>query len=556
MKNIFIVCFVLLVTASSAQIGINNPTPASNAELDISSTTRGFLMPRLTQAQRLLIPATTGMFVYQTNTVGANVPGIYSYVLGWANTTSGAAGWPLFGRTGVNPNINYLGTQDAQPFLFKTNNAETMRILADGKVGVGTITPLNSLHIANATPGAIRIVDGYEGVGNILTSSVDGTTTWRNPASVGLANWNVVGNAGSVSTSSFLGTTDLQDFVFKTNNSEQMRVQADGNIRINSGPTLSQLQVNSSSGSGIPTIRGVNTNTSPGISLGVYGDTKTTTFGSYAVSGYCFDVNGTSGIGVIGQTSSFGAGVFGRAYSTLAPAFNTPFNYNVANYVDFLPNREYGVYGLVNFPAGKGVYGFNSNLATGFGMYSSGNFAVGPGTKSASVPTSKGNQLVYCKESPEMWFEDFGFGQLQNGSTHIRLDELFLETVFIDASHKMHVVLQEQGESNGLYVIVDADHKGFTVKEKKQGNSNTAFSYSIMAKRRFYQDHRFGVDAQKPFENNLIGIKDLEATTTDPLVMKAYVENARAEKMALYESQKERKLIEPLKEDSKVQILK
>ena len=43
---------------------------------------------------------------------------------------------------------------------------------------------------------------------------------------------------------------------------------------------------------------------------------------------------------------------------------------------------------------------------------------------------------------------------------------MFLETVFIDAKHKIRVFLQEEGESKGLIVIKDNDGKGFTVKEK------------------------------------------------------------------------------------------
>ena len=47
---------------------------------------------------------------------------------------------------------------------------------------------------------------------------------------------------------------------------------------------------------------------------------------------------------------------------------------------------------------------------------------------------------------------------------------------------------------NGLIVIKDDDNKGFTVKEKNNGNSNISFSFRIMAKRLHFQDHRFGND--------------------------------------------------------------
>jgi len=61
--------------------GIGNTTPDTSAKLDVSSTTQGFLFPRMTSAQRLAIgsPA-TGLMVYQTD----NREGVYIYKsFGW-----------------------------------------------------------------------------------------------------------------------------------------------------------------------------------------------------------------------------------------------------------------------------------------------------------------------------------------------------------------------------------------------------------------------------------------------------------------------------------------
>jgi hypothetical protein len=54
---------------------------------------------------------------------------------------SGTTGWGLTGNIGTNPSTQFIGTTDAQPLAFKTNNVERMRILNDGKVGVGTSIP-------------------------------------------------------------------------------------------------------------------------------------------------------------------------------------------------------------------------------------------------------------------------------------------------------------------------------------------------------------------------------------------------------------------------------
>ena len=73
MKNICTLLAAVLLTATTyAQIGINNENPDASAALDITSTTGGLLIPRMTAAQRDAIsPAATGLMIYQTDgTVG------------------------------------------------------------------------------------------------------------------------------------------------------------------------------------------------------------------------------------------------------------------------------------------------------------------------------------------------------------------------------------------------------------------------------------------------------------------------------------------------------
>ena len=224
-------------------------------------------------------------------------------------------------------------------------------------------------------------------------------------------------------------------------------------------------------------------------------------------------------IGVVGDYSLWGASIFGLAWA--------------AAYTDMPNTRDIGVFGTCNFGTGTAIYAHQTSAGVGaFALYGVGKFAV-TGAKAGSVPTTKGNQLLYCTESPELWFEDLGGAKLQSGSVHIDLDEMYLETVFINDQHKMRIFIQEEGESNGLIVIKDADNKGFTVKEKNNGNSNIEFSYRIMAKRRFYQNQRFGVDSNQPFGDNLSNAKDIPVITTDPQEMKRYVEEQTMMKQAL-----------------------
>ena len=66
-----IVCTCLLATTGFSQnIGINNDAsvPHSSAMLDVKSTSKGILIPRMTGAQRAAIAApATGLQVYQTD---------------------------------------------------------------------------------------------------------------------------------------------------------------------------------------------------------------------------------------------------------------------------------------------------------------------------------------------------------------------------------------------------------------------------------------------------------------------------------------------------------
>ena len=70
-KTIKIFLFVsLLFTAgtTNAQVGIGTPTPNASAQLDVNSTSKGFLPPRMTQAQRdSIVSPATGLTIYQTN---------------------------------------------------------------------------------------------------------------------------------------------------------------------------------------------------------------------------------------------------------------------------------------------------------------------------------------------------------------------------------------------------------------------------------------------------------------------------------------------------------
>lgn len=147
MKIFALVAIALAVTANTlyaqGNVGIGTTAPDASALLDLTSTTRGLLVPRMTEAQKLLIatPA-TGLLIYQTNaaTTGpytgtAPTFWYYSGTL-WIPIVSSGQGWLLTGNSGTSPSTNFIGTTDAQDWVIRTNNTERVRVYSGGNVAL------------------------------------------------------------------------------------------------------------------------------------------------------------------------------------------------------------------------------------------------------------------------------------------------------------------------------------------------------------------------------------------------------------------------------------
>jgi len=75
-------------------IGFGTDTPSANALIDITSTTKGFLPPRMTNTQRAAISATKGLIVVNTtnNAIAYNDGTNWGYLSGATQTVAGAGG--------------------------------------------------------------------------------------------------------------------------------------------------------------------------------------------------------------------------------------------------------------------------------------------------------------------------------------------------------------------------------------------------------------------------------------------------------------------------------
>lgn len=153
---------IALSLTAHAQVGINTLLPNSSSMLDITSTNKGILIPRMTSIQRLSIVApATGLMVYETTT------NQFFYFDGaiWRPMASNNTAWGLLGNTGTTAGINFIGTTDAKDFVMKTNNTEKMRILSTGNVGIGSLLPNAKLSVARVG-----------GIDDVLTLSDDSSS--------------------------------------------------------------------------------------------------------------------------------------------------------------------------------------------------------------------------------------------------------------------------------------------------------------------------------------------------------------------------------------------
>ena len=122
MKTIFLLLlsFFFLSYIAFPQVAINNegnPADAS-AMLDVSSTTSGILIPRLTLLQRIALTPVQGLLVYQNN----GVSGFYYY---------DGASWQML----INTDVNYYITDDdndTKITVEKTSDDDTIRFYTAG----------------------------------------------------------------------------------------------------------------------------------------------------------------------------------------------------------------------------------------------------------------------------------------------------------------------------------------------------------------------------------------------------------------------------------------
>jgi hypothetical protein len=134
MQKILTGFLLVVISFVNAQIGMGTTTPAASAALDISSTTKGLLPPRMTETQRNTIASPdTGLLVYCTD-CGTNggEPQFYNGIA-WVNMMGTAAAvsiWPA----------NYVHCDPAKlTRLVEVTNPTTGKIWMDRNLGASQV---------------------------------------------------------------------------------------------------------------------------------------------------------------------------------------------------------------------------------------------------------------------------------------------------------------------------------------------------------------------------------------------------------------------------------
>lgn len=524
MKTRLSLIFIIICSFSFfAQVGIGTIVPNTASALDVTATNKGILIPRVallaTNNALPIVAPTNSLLIYNTSTAGAGAlrvtPGFYYWQGGsWQSIHSGSDGNTLDqaydqggpgsgrtinatngpvqinnGRLEITSNIDANGftnsgsieignrlridgdeiiTNNNTPLYLQFGNNGDLNVdnstlyvdSSTNRVGVGTTTPVDRFHVSG---GRVEFTNTNDASGTSGTGVLE------------------IGNALRIDGNEIITNTNTSLFLQNDNNGDLI---VDGNT----------FRVDASTnrvGIGDP---------SPDAKLDVY-----TTANETAIIG----------ISTLGHGASFRAANTNHSGGWWFCGGPIPCG-NASNFT--------GRTGVLASGQGTGILGvanLDSNATTdhtgGFFVVRNGNSVraitavaadvngtvykvVGHGTVSTLVNDTENNlRIMHAPETPEALFQDYGEGQLINGTAIIKIDPIFSNNIVVDNKHPLRVFIQLKGDCKGTYVT-NKTINDFEVKELQGGTSNVKFSWSITANRKDqiiadkvskYQDLRF-----------------------------------------------------------------
>ncbi|MBK9761349.1 MAG: hypothetical protein IPO90_15610 [Flavobacteriales bacterium] len=390
-------------------------------------------------------------------------------------------------------------------------------------------------------PAASLLVYNTATAGVAPNNVVPGFYYWNGAAwtqmLAGVQGWTTLGNAGTTPTTNFLGTTDPQDFVIRTNNLERFRVLgANGRIGWGTVAPVAPIEVNSGAladaiyghSTNVGGWLGRETNITFGIPLqnvlgaGVYANNPT--------AGYTSIFSQSSGAATVAASINY-SDVWISSYNYVQNAsalFNPPGTYSQLNVTNAALNgdqvalRSYSGRGITagnpGFTIGssatadaqnqdaigvEGVAYSNTSTRAG-GYFESFNFAgvsqayayvgttvggiarkiTGTAAVAEIVPTENhGRIMLTCPESPEYWYQDYGTVQLVNGQAHVDLDPILKDIIMVNAEYPVRVFCTpvDMADFNGV-AQMNRTATGFDLVELNGGAHSGTIDYQLIVK--------------------------------------------------------------------------
>ncbi|RZA06961.1 MAG: hypothetical protein EOP11_09005, partial [Proteobacteria bacterium] len=122
--------------------------------------------------------------------INFNINGVTKAVLDYTGnmgigTSTPSARLSVEGSSASTPAVTVkgAGSQTADLLQLKDNSGTTLSTFkSDGSLGIGVASPTAKLHLVGASGATLRIVDGNQALGSVLTSDANGVASWAAPA--------------------------------------------------------------------------------------------------------------------------------------------------------------------------------------------------------------------------------------------------------------------------------------------------------------------------------------------------------------------------------------
>lgn len=439
--------FVFGSFASQAQnVGINasGASPDASAMLDIVSTSKGLLVPRMSSVQRAAIASpANGLLVFDTNTSSF----WYCDSSIWVELATNS-NWKLLGNT--LSGTEKFGSMNAQPVLFYSNNIERMRLFSNGQFAINTTTPAATQKftvVATTTERiAIAAYSNSTASGNsAIYGEINSTASSQSYGVYGLFNGTNTGTITAcgvrgMTNNSSQGTnysTSLNRGVWGTlNNNVQYSFGVFGNVGNNSSTRTGGVLSHNSNGTATWTC--IAYYSASASSYGVYSSNSSNSSGSgrlsNPVASLSFYPDGANyGIGAGISGGVLGGWVHGQVYGTV------------------LSGNRFGVYV-------DGLTITNNSIVQLVPR-------TDAGTKRVPTYAATGiTQDIYVK----------GKGQLIDGAGEVLFDSSF--AAIIGSAEDVIITITPLGQSSGIY-LSEVRKDGFSVRENNEGTSTLNFNW-------------------------------------------------------------------------------